>query len=192
MLTLARRNIATPGRVRMQRTVRPSMRLGLRLRVRRPARLVSLRGGRTRIVRCLRRQVELDAQLQVFLPQRRGLGLKNLQTRCQNVQPLDQRSNKRVFRGAIENGKIRRQNHPYVDSHPTPQRHSLHAIRVNLPHASRLRGVSNYRSGDILGRRRKARSRACSRCRADRAFGEGRGVRRCGQGDVTKRRVGLP
>src|ERR1700680_920146 len=150
MLAFARRNIATPGRVRMQRTVRPSMRLGLRLRVRRPARLVSLRGGRARIVRRLRRQVELDAQLQVFLPQRRVLSLQGLQTRRQIVQPLDQLPNKRVFRGAIENGQIRRQNHPYLDSHPTPQRHRLHAIRVNLPHSfvlpSRLRGVSNYLS----------------------------------------------
>src|SRR6267378_102280 len=79
MLALARRNIATLGWVRMQRTMRPSMRLGLRLRVRRPARLVSLRGRRTRIVRRLRRQVELDAQFRVFLPQRRVLGLQHLQ-----------------------------------------------------------------------------------------------------------------
>ncbi len=112
MLALARQNFATPGRVRMQRTMRPSMRLGLRLRVRRPARLVSLRGGRARIVRRLRRQVELDAQLRVFLPQRRVLGLQHLQTRRQIVQPPDQRPNQRVFRGAIEKGQIRRRNHP--------------------------------------------------------------------------------
>ena len=63
MLALARRNIATPGRVRMQRTVRPRI-VRLPLACSRPtARLVPRRRRRARIVRRLRRQIELRLKL---------------------------------------------------------------------------------------------------------------------------------
>src|SRR4029077_17388585 len=60
MLALARWNSATPARVRMQRTVCPSMRLALGSVRGLAIALVPRRRRRARIVRRLRRQVELS------------------------------------------------------------------------------------------------------------------------------------
>ena len=120
MLAVTRRNIAMPGRVRMQLPMRPGMRLALG-----PARglaiaLVPRRRRRARIVRRLRRQVELFAQ-------RRVLALQRFQAR---QQLHDQRV---LILGAQQN-EIRWREHPALDSDSSPSRHSFPRVRVNSPH----------------------------------------------------------
>src|SRR3979490_1256184 len=118
MLALVRRNIATPGRVRMQRTVRPRARLALWLSRGLTLALVSRRRRRTRIVRRLRRQVELFAQRRVLRLQRRVLALQSPQAR-------QQLRNQRVLLLGPQQTESRRRVHPALDSDSPPSRHSF-------------------------------------------------------------------
>jgi hypothetical protein len=89
--------------------------------------LAPLRGRRARIVRGLRRQIELVAQCRVL----RLHGHKPL---AQSIDPRQQPRDQRVLLGARQCGRIKGRSHPYVDSYSPARSHRLHAHRVNLPH----------------------------------------------------------
>ena len=98
-------NVAFPGRVRMQWTMRPGMRLALGLASLLPLTLLSLRRRRAGVVRRFRRQLLLR-------PQRGVLFLQRRKALAQLVDPRQQRGDQRVFLGTRQRGRIKRWSHP--------------------------------------------------------------------------------
>ena len=105
MPALCGQHVALARRIRMQWAVRPGMRLALGPRRGFLAALLPTRRRRARVVRCLRRQLQLRPQLRIFLFQR-------VKPFAQLVDPSQQRRDQRILLGARQRGRIKWQSHP--------------------------------------------------------------------------------
>ena len=144
-------DVSRAGRVRMQRAMRPGMRRSLGLAARLFVGLLAARGRQGRVVRRLRRQLQLLAQRRILSPQRRVLGAQHrvlaleflhprgqsLDLPGQRVHPPEQLRDQRILLAPRQGRQSRRQAHSSVDSYLSIRRQCSEPDRVNPPHPLR-------------------------------------------------------